>query len=471
MTLVVSFNTNSGRASRDGSLLFCLTLYFYSIATPDVYDDGICCQYGPGWYEIYLGLDSSTNMIFSSRTTPNPPETDPNTQYEFDMREHPFRITPSGNIVIPGPSPTPAPAPPPTRAPTFPPTPSPTAAPTPSPTAAPTASPTPSPTVLPTPSPTATVPTPTAAPTVSPTSQPTRQPTPQPTPQPTRQPTPQPTPQPNPGSPGIRPFSDNVIPCANGQTRVRLLFHTDDWSEDSGYQLSDAETGQVLFIEEASTRPFAADETLYTKSGCLPTSSSKFEFTLTDGFGDGICCSRGLGYYQLYLDTNNVESDHPVWASWETGDGPLENKGFLDEYSTRSTTFEVCASNEVSFSLSFQVDDYPEDTSWTVEEIDALGGEVTRIVGSGANYPSSVRNQKFGNEMFSCLGDGFYRLTFRDGFNDGFCCDFQDKTLLNGFWQYWIDGDMFRRQEGPSPFSEDVVEFEVSNNVVSQISS
>ena len=247
------------------------------------------------------------------------------------------------------------------------------------------------------------------------------------------------------------------------------MFHTDNWREDSGYQVTDS-GGNLVFLEEASSGvpPFPADATLYERSGCLPTTSSRFRFTVTDVFGDGICCSRGLGYYQLYLDEDNVKSTDPFWASWEAEDGTLVNKGVLYSFSTRSTTFQVCPSNEVSFSLSFHVDDYPEDTSWTIERISGPGGSVQgSALGSGDNYLPIDRNLKYENENFSCLANGYYRLTFRDSLGDGFCCDFEDKTVIPGYYQYWLDGDMFRRRDDGSQFTVDVVEFLVSNKVVS----
>ena len=48
---------------------------------------------------------------------------------------------------------------------------------------------------------------------------------------------------------------------------------------------------------------------------CVPTGSV---FTITDSYGDGICCGRGAGLYSL-----NVEFGAPSWATGGSGHRPV----------------------------------------------------------------------------------------------------------------------------------------------------
>ena len=48
------------------------------------------------------------------------------------------------------------------------------------------------------------------------------------------------------------------------------------------------------------------DNTNYEETACLE--NGKYEFTITDSYGDGICCSEGNGFYQIKIDGNTVKS-------------------------------------------------------------------------------------------------------------------------------------------------------------------
>jgi hypothetical protein len=424
------------------------------------FNDGVCCTFSRGFYELWVGLElSASNLVFSSRATEN----DPTVQYRFNERAHPFTIRSGGGVIVPAPNATPNPVPLPTTAPTPLPTPQPTPAPTPNPTPAPTPNPTPNPTPQPSP---------------LPVSQPTPAPTPLLTPQPTPMPTPQPTLAPNPVSPqpsNPPPLVSGIVTCPPGAIRIRFLLRTDSYREDAGYMLTNTNTNAAVYEEKVNVAnpPFPGGNTLYTRSGCLPPQQS-YKFTLFDNWGDGLCCTRGLGYFQLYLDFANELSVEPFWYSWYGAvDGPLVNDGMQYQFPERSEEFSTgtefgCPAGQVRFGLSFQVDDYPQDTSWTVEEISAPRGSVIRVLDSGGNYPVVPRNVLYPNESTMCLPNGTYRLTFNDStvYKDGFCCDYQSKTEVPGFYEYSFDGDTFRRRGDGSGFEKDVVEFRVLNRAV-----
>ena len=156
----------------------------YIVTMRDSYGDGMCCSYGNGKYDVYMGKEMK------------------NTGGDFGRSESTTISTISSPTVSPTSSPTGLPTASPTSAPQGPtssPTDAPTQAPTTgapsaSPTKAPTKSPTSSPTDVPTKSPTKA---PTKSPTTSPTDVPTKTPTKSPTKSPTSSPTDLPTQAPN----------------------------------------------------------------------------------------------------------------------------------------------------------------------------------------------------------------------------------------------------------------------------------
>ena len=169
----------------------------YTVTMKDTYGDGMCCSYGNGKYDVYMGktmkktggdfgsLESTTisEPTDSPTSSPTGPPTASPTQSPTDSpTSSPTgpptaspTSSPKGPTSTPSKSPTKNPTPTPSKSPTSSPTDAPTQAPT---TGAPSASPTEGPTSAPTSSPTD-VPTktPTMGPTKSPTSSPTDLPT------------------------------------------------------------------------------------------------------------------------------------------------------------------------------------------------------------------------------------------------------------------------------------------------------
>lgn len=76
--------------------------------------------------------------------------------------------------------------------------------------------------------------------------------------------------------------------------------------------------------------------------------------------------------------------------------------------------------------LTLVVDDYPEETSWTITD----GGGAT--VASGGTYNSTPDGSTVVET--SCLADGCYTFTINDVYGDGICCSFGNGSyqLTNG---------------------------------------
>ena len=81
--------------------------------------------------------------------------------------------------------------------------------------------------------------------------------------------------------------------------------------------------------------------TTYTYTYCVPDTNC-YIFTISDSWGDGICCGYGNGSYTISVDGNNVAVGELDFQSSET----TYNIGGC------STTSSNCISNEQEFLLA-----------------------------------------------------------------------------------------------------------------------
>ncbi len=83
-----------------------------------------------------------------------------------------------------------------------------------------------------------------------------------------------------------------------------------------------------------------------------------------------------------------------------------------------------CNGTEVT--LSITLDNYPEETSWTITNSSGV------VVASGGTYGSSPDGSTITESI--CLADGCYTFTINDSFGDGICCSYGNGSysLVNG---------------------------------------
>jgi subtilisin family serine protease len=169
-----------------------------------------------------------------------------------------------------------------------------TASPTKSPTSSPTKAPTSFPTKAPTSAPVTSV---TDAPTKAPTSSPTKAPTSFPTKVPTSAPVTSVT-----DAPTKAPTSAPATPppvntdCRETESDVKLSILTDNYPEETQWTIVD----WLSNTEVASGEPYRLRGAIYKEEVCIPKGC--YVFTITDSFGDGICCGYGDGSYSLEVD-------------------------------------------------------------------------------------------------------------------------------------------------------------------------
>lgn len=82
-------------------------------------------------------------------------------------------------------------------------------------------------------------------------------------------------------------------PCANACQDIQISITFDNYPEETSWTLTSGGTT----VASGGTYGDQADGSTINLTGCLPLAC--YEFTITDAYGDGICCSYGNGSYTV----------------------------------------------------------------------------------------------------------------------------------------------------------------------------
>merc|ERR1711884_644620 len=89
--------------------------------------------------------------------------------------------------------------------------------------------------------------------------------------------------------------------CAScGKSKVDVEITIDNYGEETTYDIKDSSGTKVM---QGSGWPANSVNSFWK---CL--SSGSYMFTITDGYGDGLCCSYGNGGYLVKVDDKEVAS-------------------------------------------------------------------------------------------------------------------------------------------------------------------
>ena len=151
---------------------------------------------------------------------------------------------------------------------------------------------------------------------------------------------------------------------------------------------------------------YCADCTVDDPESCVYCSGIYYNFTITDSFGDGICCSYGEGSYSVSVDGVVVASG---------GDfADIESTSFCVEDTAACVT------------VSLVPDNYPGETDWTLS--DAITGEVI-LSGDGTEGTFGTAGCTSGcSDPGACNFDG---SDLNDGSCDYSCIGCTDSAAAN----------------------------------------
>ncbi len=98
--------------------------------------------------------------------------------------------------------------------------------------------------------------------------------------------------------------------CPDATILVSIL--TDDYGSETSWEVTENPGGTV--IASGGVGGTYGNNTLYDTEVCV-SSTGCYDFTIYDAFGDGICCSYGNGYYEVYYEGGLVGSGAEFGAS------------------------------------------------------------------------------------------------------------------------------------------------------------
>jgi serine protease len=246
--------------------------------------------------------------------------------------------------------------------------------------------------------------------------------------------------------------------CPPAKT-FRLDLVTDIFGSETAWQVNDDATGALLFSSGGEQYADSSEFEFFfckTTAGCAT-------FTITDSFGDGICCSFGQGSYELTYGGVSVGEGGDFGSSESTqfgcsDDGSTEGPTMPQptiapttapptgapttapptaaptpsptvapttasptNMPTPSPTPDLdalnCASNQVVMTVTITTDMFPAEIKWSVENVlDSICVALPKV-----EYTDRFTLY---TEAFCVNRGAFYRFNIHDASSDGLCCEF-----------------------------------------------
>lgn len=227
------------------------------------------------------------------------------------------------------------------------------------------------------------------------------------------------------------------VPCVTYTVEVK----TDNHPEDTSWNIV-ANDGSGMGIDAQSN--FKLSNHLYTTEVCLPY-DTEYKFTISDNYGDGLCCQQGNGYYKVIDDSGNVvaegdekfsSEEHFFAVGSDPNPGPTAAPNKPDSNPnptpspssapTRSptanpTTAPITVDDPDTtpsggceeYTVAITTDNNPSDTSWSI-----LKGDEEVFT----SIAFTMENKKY--KTLVCLEyDTLYKFVLIDASQDGLCCE------------------------------------------------
>jgi trypsin len=186
-----------------------------------------------------------------------------------------------------------------------------------------------------------------------------------------------------------------------GNNEVVIEVKYDDYPRETGWTLWDS---AGTLIASQSTGSFlttggTVSETAFVAEGA-------YTFEMTDTYGDGICCQYGSGEFNI---TVNGE---PVAVG---GNGEF---GYVVQ-----ETFDVVGSGTVDYRLDVTYDDFPGETSWSLQSL------TTGVVVAASGFGEVTGLGFLLSQSVGLVPNNEYQLVILDSVGDGMCCGYGDGSI------------------------------------------
>merc|ERR1712151_362321 len=213
-------------------------------------------------------------------------------------------------------------------------------------------------------------------------------------------PPPGPTPPPVPTEP---PTPAPITPC--GGNYFRLTVKTDNYGAETSFELKSGNT----LIWQMPDALSSNTEYVYPPLCLLP---NPYEFTITDTYGDGMCCSYGEGFYRYTVDGTDIVKEGGEFTNSDVSTFVIESDGPIPTSPpVTSPTSPPDTCNTELFKMMLWIDSKSNETAYELKKEDN-----TLIFGD----TNLVGNQTITQE--ACLGEG-EKYIFKITDLDGICCD------------------------------------------------
>ena len=271
--------------------------------------------------------------------------------------------------------------------------------------------------------------------------------------------------------------SCNACPC-NGSD-VTVTINLDNYPEETSWAITDAAGNTVA---SGGTYGGQADGSTVTETLCL--NDGCYDFTITDAYGDGICCAYGNGSYAVTGAASTLASGAEFGANETTnfclggGTAPTcddgEQNGDETGVDCGGSSCEPCPTcddgmqngdetgvdcggscptacatcddgmqngnetgidcggpdcnpcstgcDDTAVNLSITLDNYPEETAWTLTD------DSGTVIGSGGTYSNQPDGSTVSDDF--CLADGCYSFIITDAYGDGICCAYGNGSYV-----------------------------------------
>ena len=198
---------------------------------------------------------------------------------------------------------------------------------------------------------------------------------------------------------------------------IIVTIELDNYPEETTWSITNKCNGLTAKVASGGSYAGRNLETV-VETTCVP--DGLLEFQINDSWGDGVCCSYGIGSYAVSGWSKEVVNSKTKW-NVQAGE-----QFEFDAQRTEFGSFSNCPSPAsgpthpgplVQITVRWAFDNYPEDVSWTLTS----NCDTVDVVRSGGNYVGNSGSVI--DESLPDMPNGEYTFVYSDTHGDGICCE------------------------------------------------
>jgi hypothetical protein len=198
--------------------------------------------------------------------------------------------------------------------------------------------------------------------------------------------------------------------------KFTIEVNTDEYPSDTDWYVRDTNGFGEVF---AASSEYTEKNKKYTQEICLPMGpqAKSYKFSISDKYGDGLCCSQGNGSYKAFTENGqlifqggqNFEFNTHTIQVPKDPNPPAPTRAPVAAPTPNPTPAPPCEAHIVEV----RTDRYPWDTSWEI--VDMKGVVVAESDGYG-------QKEELHRTTICLTENKNFRLKVLDAYHDGICC-------------------------------------------------